>query len=166
MGIKRPPRVEGFDYVGLRAYFLTICTFERVRWFEDDECATHVMLEFLRTADAYGFATVAYCVMPDHVHALVEATRLDADLVRFVAMFKQRTAFAYAQRGSLWQEGFFDRVLRDGDDLLPVAAYVVANPVRARLCATPTAYPHLGSSRYTLEQLCEAIQMAPPRSRP
>ncbi len=165
MGIKRPPRVAGLDYVGLHAYFLTICTFQRVRWFEDDECAKQVVLEFLRTADAYGFATVAYCIMPDHVHALVEATRPDSHLVRFVAMFKQRTAFAYAQAGRLWQEGFFDRVLREGDDPLPVAAYIVANPVRARLCQSPRAYPYLGSSRYTLEQLCEAIQIEP-TSRP
>ena len=159
MGIKRPPRVARFDYVGLRAYFLTVCTFERARWFEDDECAKQVVSEFLRTADAYGFATVAYCLMPDHVHALVEATRQDSDFLKFVAMFKQRTAFAYARAGSLWQEGFFDRILRDGEDLLPIAAYIVANPIRARLCESPAAYPHLGSSRYTLEQLCEAVQM-------
>jgi putative transposase len=105
--------------------------------------------------------------MPDHVHALVEGLRIDSQLVKFVGMFEQRTAFDHAQThvGRLWQEGFFDRVLRSEDDVLGIAAYVVANPLRAGLCRSAGDYPYLGSDRYTIEQLCEAIQMAP-MSRP
>jgi hypothetical protein len=31
----------------------------------------------------------------------------------------------------LWQEGYFDRVLREEDDVFDVARYVLKNPVRA-----------------------------------
>ena len=94
---------------------------------------------------------------------LVEGLRTDSHLLKFVGMFKQRTAFAHAQSqgGRLWQEGFFDRVLRDEDDLLGIAAYIVANPMRAGLCGRVHDYPHLGSDRYTIDELCEAVQMAP-----
>jgi len=101
--------------------------------------------------------------MPDHLHALAEGTRDDSNFLKFVAMFKQRTAFSHAQggRGRLWQEGFFEHVIRRAEDFEGVAAYIVANPIRAGLCGSAIEYPYLGSGRYTLQQLGEAIQMVP-----
>jgi len=59
----------------------------------------------------------------------------------------------------LWQTGYYDHILRDEADVLSAAAYIVANPIRARLAQSIFDYPYLGSDRYTLEQLAEAIQM-------
>ena len=52
-------------------------------------------MSFLRTAGAYQFAVIAYCFMPDHMHALVEGLATSSDFRRFVAMFKQRSAFRH-----------------------------------------------------------------------
>jgi REP element-mobilizing transposase RayT len=41
------------------------------------------------TADRNLFAVHAYCVMPDHFHALVEGLAPDSDLLLFVRNFKQ-----------------------------------------------------------------------------
>ena len=56
--------------------------------------------------------------MPDHLHLLLEGTSDDADLREAVRAWKQRTGYDWKQRtGSrLWQPGFHDRVMRDGDD--------------------------------------------------
>jgi hypothetical protein len=86
-------------------------------------------------------------------------------------MFKQRTAYLHArgQRGRLWQEGFFEHVVRAEEDFESIVAYIVWNPVRAGLCQGPGEYEHLGSSRYTLDELGSAIQIVPNwrlRSRP
>jgi putative transposase len=101
--------------------------------------------------------------MPDHMHALVDGTRADSHFLKFVAMFKQRTAFKHARhRGqALWQEGFFEHVLRSEDDVQGIAAYIVENPIRAGLCRDFSEYPFLGSGRYTLEQLATAVQIVP-----
>jgi REP element-mobilizing transposase RayT len=101
--------------------------------------------------------------MPDHLHALVEGMQADSDFLRFVAMFKQRAAFRHTRQRSaaLWQEGFFEHVLRDEDDLESVAAYIIENPIRAGLCRDVSEYPHLGSGRYSLEQLASAVQIVP-----
>jgi putative transposase len=165
MGRKRPPRIAGFDYIGLHAYFLTICVEHRRQAFGDPACARGVCAEFLSTAAAYGLAVIAYCVMPDHVHALIEGLRPDADFRRFVSMFKQRSAFDYrrAKNRSFWQEGYFDYVLRDDDSLVGIAAYILNNPIRAGLCATMREYPFMGSECYTLDELSDAIQFKPPR---
>lgn len=44
-------------------------------------------------------------------------------------------------RRRLWQPGFHDRVLRAEDDLVAVARYVVANPIRAGLSRSFGGYP-------------------------
>src|SRR6476646_2539767 len=96
---RRPPRIKGFDYIGPHAYFLTVCTLNRVPWFTDRSHADSVVAELLRTTAAYGFELIAYCLMPDHLHALAEGARRDSNLLKYVAMFKQRTAFEHASRG-------------------------------------------------------------------
>jgi hypothetical protein len=35
-------------------------------------------------------------------------------------------------------------------------AYVLGNPVRAGLCASPEEYPLLGSDRYSIRELADA----------
>jgi putative transposase len=102
---------------------------------------------------------IAYCFMPDHLHVLVEGYCEDADIAKFVARFRQSAGYGYCRRwgGRLWQEGYYDHVLRKEDDTLEVARYTIANPVRAGLCDDARKYPHLGSSRYSLDELVGSI---------
>ena len=105
--------------------------------------------------------------MPDHMHALLNGLADDADFRRFVSMYKQRTGFEFRKRtaSGLWQEGYFEHVLRADEDILGVAAYIVANPVRAGLCQSPVEYPYLGSPAYSIESLIDTVQVRPgPRS--
>jgi hypothetical protein len=62
------------------------------------------------------------------------------------------------------EPSFYDRVLRDGDATLSVARYVFENPVRGGLVAEPADYQFSGSSRFTVEQILEAVYWQPPDS--
>ena len=68
--------------------------------------------------------------------------------------FKQQ----FGQR--LWQRYGFERVLRDDEQTLVVARYIVENPVRAGLVEHPEDYEFTRSERYTVRQILEAVQMA------
>ena len=133
---KRPPRLLAFNYTGCHAYFLTICTLERRTVFDDQNHAESALDQLLRAAADYQFEIIAYCLMPNHLHALVRGLVDDADFRRFVSMYKQRSSFRYRKSANagLWQEGYFDNVRREDEDVTGVAAYIVANPVRAALC--------------------------------
>jgi len=146
----------------MHAYFLTVCVFPRRPAFTSEDRANEIVGELLRTAFDYAFAVIAYCVMPDHAHALVEGLTDDSDFRKFVAMFRQRSGFRFRQRTgeSLWQDGYYERVLRADEAILPIAAYTMANPVRAGLCDRIDQYRFAGSDRYTVEELIEAIQLA------
>lgn len=72
---------------------------------------------------------------------------------------KQTTGRAYARRARqiLWQEGYYDRVLRAEEDARAVARYILENPVRAGLAPAPAAYPYLGSGVWSLEDLLASV---------
>jgi REP element-mobilizing transposase RayT len=156
--MSRPPRLKRFVYLGYGRYFVTACTHSRRPVFADTEVGRWLVEELMQMANEDGFAITAYCIRPNHVHLLLEATRDVADLTRFITRWKQRTGFQWKRRHSalLWQEGYFDRVLRDFDDERAVIAYIIGNPVRAGLAETADAYPLAGSSRYSFGQLADA----------
>jgi putative transposase len=158
--MSRPPRIAGFSYRGLHRYFLTICTLNRQKFFEDSSTVFDALLQFRRTAAEESFEISAYCFMPDHTHFLIEALADGSDFKRFCKLAKQRSGSRHARKneGRLWQEGYHDRVLREGDDSLTVARYLINNPVRAGLVTSPIEYPYLGSDRWTLPELIEAQQ--------
>jgi REP element-mobilizing transposase RayT len=119
----------------------------------------------LATAHEFGFAVVAYCVMPDHVHVLLTAERADADLTQFAKQAKQITGFHYRQatNQSLWQPGYHVRILRDEEATLAVARYILENPVRAGLTKALGEWPHAGSGVYTWRELLTAWNKRPGR---
>jgi len=69
----------------------------------------------------------------------------DKDLGRVVGAIKSRSTLAVnkltGRSGSLWQTGYHDRAIRDGEELLPFAQYIVANPLRAGLVEKIGDYP-------------------------
>ena len=157
----RPKRLDGISYTGQETYFLTACTLQRRKVFVHTDFYEMCRDELFAMSDRYGFSTDAYVFMSDHVHWLAEGLHDACKLPKYVAMFKQRTGFAWSQRtGSrLWQKGYWDRVLRPNDNPLSIARYIVENPVRARLVADVRDYPYSGSQRYELEHIMTAYQM-------
>ncbi len=82
--------------------------------------------------------TLAFVVMPDHLHWLLELRQ--ESLSRLVGRVKSITAKRIG--GRVWQDGFHDRALRKEEDLRAMARYVVANPLRAGLVERIGDYPH------------------------
>ena len=87
----------------------------------------------------------AFVIMPDHFHWLVRLTgerslSTCVNLVKSLATREIHDSGNY--RGKVWQRGFYDRAIRKEDDLVAVARYIVANPLRAGLVNSVRHYPH------------------------
>ena len=158
-----PHRLAHSHYRGLYAHFLTASTYDRRPAFTDPSLCAPVTAQLLQSAAKHGFAVFAYCLMPDHVHVLVEAERADADFVKWAHLWRQLSGFWERQRTGryLWQEGYWDHTLRDDESLLAIAAYIVLNPVRAGLVASPEEYPFSGSSRFSVAELATHVPRRP-----
>jgi putative transposase len=157
----RPQRLATFDYLGPHRYSITICTLDRRPVFTDAAVVELTLSHLLQEATRFACAVVAYCVMPDHVHLLVEGTTEDADLQSFVAIAKQKSGFDFARRGGrrLWQKGYYERVLRGDESTVDVIRYLIANPVRAGLVEEPIEYRFWGSGIHSREEMIDLIAL-------
>jgi REP element-mobilizing transposase RayT len=78
----------------------------------------------------------AWCVMPNHVHVVMQV-RGEQSLARILHSWKSYTAKRaneiLGRQGTFWQREYFDRIVRDEEDLRGTIEYVVKNPEKAGL---------------------------------
>ena len=89
--------------------------------------------------------TLAYVVMPDHVHWLFqlnEGGSLERIIRRVKGVSARKINLRLNREGSIWQHGFFDHAVRNQKDVKPIARYIIANPLRAGLVSRLADYPH------------------------
>ena len=126
-----------------RAYLITAVIHERQPIFSDWQLGRLLVAELRRVHDAGLVDSIAWVVMPDHFHWLMQLR--DNNLGSVVGSTKSRCTQAVnkmtGRSGPLWQTGYHDRAIRDGEELLPFARYIVANPLRAGLVEKIGDYP-------------------------
>lgn len=119
-------------------YLVTAVTQRRARVFEDLSAARMLILTMREDARRGSHETLAFVVMPDHLHWLLQLQK--GSLSELVGRVKSISARRLGTR--VWQDGFHDRALRDEDVLQAVERYIVANPLRAGLVERIGRYPH------------------------
>ena len=129
-----------------RAYFITAALEEREKcYFENFACARFVMAEMRMLHDSGAVNSLAWVIMPDHVHWLFQLGE-DISLSWVAKRFKARSAHSVnrhlSRQGMLWQKGFHDHAVRKEEDIRHIARYIVANPLRAGLVKNIGDYPH------------------------
>ena len=126
-------------------YLLTCVSAHRRPLFANPLVAESVCDTIISTT-AWGDATLlCWVLMPDHWHGLVQLTHDDLSVVmnRFKSLTTKRSLGSSCN--GLWAQGFHDRALRQDEDLLTTARYIVANPVRAGLVRRVRDYPYWGA---------------------
>ena len=56
MSPNTPPRVKGFDYRGPQRYFITTCTYRRLKWLTHCEAVREMAAQLSPFFEARGFA--------------------------------------------------------------------------------------------------------------
>ncbi len=148
--IRKNHRLAPCNYIGKKAFSITIAIYDRLSVFTTDDVVIEHISVLRDVSGKYHFDIPAYCFMPDHVHFLAVGMRADSSLTGFLKNYKQVTAFRYKQETgrTLWQKSFYDHVLRKDEDRLSVIQYILANPVRRGLVVSAGDYPYSGSFVY------------------
>jgi REP element-mobilizing transposase RayT len=100
--------------------------------------------------DGARYRLLAWVVMPNHVHALIETSPGYAlrEVVQAWKSFTAREANRLlGQRGRFWQPDYFDRAIRDERHLSSVVRYIHDNPVKAGLVASAEGWPFSSAAR-------------------
>lgn len=142
--------MPGFDYRGQYAYHLSFVTHARSRRFEVASAAqTCIDVAHRAVADRH-FDLLAYCVMPDHLHLVVQGQSEESNMLEFVKLFKQLTGYHLKTepKSPLWQQSFHDRLLRDEREVAEAVEYVFQNPVALGLVKKLAEYRWAGGLRF------------------
>ncbi|MGB5472221.1 MAG: transposase [Gammaproteobacteria bacterium] len=126
-------------------YLITAVTHQRYPYFRVLAAGRILVREMMRS-DAFGCSkTMAFVVMPDHLHWLFSLENA-ASLSSLVGNLKLNSARKVndliARRGHpVWQRGFHDHALHGEAAIIEAARYIIANPLRAGLARRVGDYP-------------------------
>ena len=143
--------------IGLR-YILTTVVHGRAPLLASDAAAELAIREFQRL-DQKGFTrSIAYVVMPDHIHWLVElrAGTLETVMKRFKSRTAQQANRSLGRIGRFWQGGYHDHAIRSDESLYRHAMYLMGNPIRVGLAAQVGHYRHAWCE-WELESPCVCL---------
>jgi REP element-mobilizing transposase RayT len=152
---RRSLRLEGFDYASDAGYVVTICSHHRRPLFDSVRDCTVVLSllgrivreEWLRTPEMRPAVLLdEFIIMPNHLHGIlilnnshggrrgaVGASGPGRTLSAIIRGFKSACS-ARVRRERLpialpiWQIGFFDRIIRDDEELQKFRRYIASNP--------------------------------------
>ncbi len=126
-------------------YLVTTVTRNRQSIFSDFALGRLLVHEFMQSAASGRADTLAFVIMPDHLHWLLSLGS-PISLSSIVENVKSHSARRINRRRCsagkpVWQRGFHDHALRREESVIDVARYIVANPVRAGLVGRVGDYP-------------------------
>lgn len=102
----------------------------------------------------------AFVVMPNHVHILA-TPNATTPLSEMMKKVKGRSSIsvnrAMGRKGTLWQQDYLDRMIRNSEHFEKTAAYIEWNPVKAGLCIEQKQFPFSSANSYYANLL--AVQM-------
>ena len=103
----------------------------------------------LLETDGGSYRLQAWVVMPNHVHVVVDVW--DVPLVKLINGWKGKSSREanklLGRRGQLWQEDYFDTLVRDAEHLHKAIRYTEQNPVKAFLAKTSGEWPWSSARR-------------------
>ena len=133
------------EYFGRYDEWLDRCTYGP-RWLQDKIIAS-IVIEKISSMNGEHFQLIAYCIMPNHVHLLIESIIVDglhhrgkavkypvADTLRLLKGSTARDCNLKLERsGRFWNHESYDHYVRDEQELERTIKYILNNPVKAGL---------------------------------
>ncbi len=118
-------------------------------WLRDGRVAQAVEETLLRF-DGLRYRLISWCVMPNHVHVLIETGEswgLGDILHSWKSFTAHRANEILGRVGPFWFREYFDRFVRDDRRFRNAVKYIERNPVKAGLAASPDGWRWSSASR-------------------
>ncbi|MDD4125926.1 MAG: hypothetical protein PHW77_09430 [Eubacteriales bacterium] len=142
-------RLDEYDYSKNGCYFITICAKDKGNIFSciignnlDDENNVNIQLTQIGKIIKDGIEKIPviykgiqadiYCIMPDHVHFIIEILQEDKgettlpNISTVIGCFKR-----YVSKNvgiPIWQKSFYEHIIRNEKDYYEITGYILRNP--------------------------------------
>lgn len=153
----QPARLANWDYGSHGLYFVTICTKDRINHFGVIEESAYPSLKETALGKAaikywqdisihHPYAELdAFILMPDHLHGIIflnKPEKAEWEINRFGPHSKNLASIIRGYKSAVkmhalnheldfsWQSGYYDRVIRNQQELENIRQYIFENPQR------------------------------------
>ena len=111
--------------------------------FMRDDRVAQIVKDTLFYYDGKKYKIIAWCIMPNHVHILIEVFN-GFSLSEIIHSWKSFSANQINKllnrAGQVWMMEYFDRYIRDYEHFDKVVNYIHNNPVKAGIVKSPSEY--------------------------
>lgn len=124
-------------------YFVTFSTWHRRRLFVVENYVRLFLETLYRYRREGRFQLHAFVVMPEHVHLLLTPANtitLEHSVQLIKGGYSHTLGSLIGRTREIWERGFTDHRIRDGQDFLHHRNYIHQNPVERILAADPSEY--------------------------
>ena len=141
-GLKRIP---DYDYSSPGAYFITLCTENRKCLFGDianDQMIPNIYGNIVLNAwknipnENSNILLDYFTLMPNHLHGILHITKNGGfPINKIIQYFKTQTAkeinlIRNTPGKSLWQRNYYERVIRNEEEIEKIREYIINNPLK------------------------------------
>jgi len=154
---RRSIRLRGYEYSQSGTYFITICTHNRELLFESESVDNMLKNFWEKLPTKFSMVQLdEFVVMPNHVHGIImigqprgvaptenitgQQNDVFPTLGDVMDWYKTMTTNAYINgvksnqwgrfKERFWQRNYFERVIRDDEDLNRIRQYIIDNPTK------------------------------------
>ncbi len=102
-----------------------------------------LVLQHIRSGDPRFYELRAVQVMPDHVHMLLypgPARSLTQVMKGIKGVTARKLNEKRGTKGHVWQDEYYDRIMRDNDEFVEKLQYMLHNPLKYGLIDDPLQY--------------------------
>lgn len=72
-----------------------------------------------------------YVIMPNHIHLLISINNHSGRMISAPTVIGQLKRYVSKECGfPIWQKGFYDHIIRDEEDYINKAEYIINNPLK------------------------------------
>ena len=127
--------------------FITQIINQRQPAFHDQKSIALLQDTLRYTKEKHSFKMLAYVILPDHFHMLIQPDG-ESNFSQIMHAMKGRFTRAYKKRFSMtdhinfWQKRFWDHVIRDENDLENHFHYIHYNPIKHGYVDHPQNWKH------------------------
>ena len=115
----------------------------RQKTFLNSQIADIVLSALFFLRDKGYYQLYSFVIMPEHLHLII-LPQNKKTLSQIMHSLKSYTAkkinSLLGRSGKIWQDGFYERIIRNEDDLREKATYIENNPLRKNLVEEPEKY--------------------------
>lgn len=148
-------------------YFFTVVTHQRRMILLEDDVRLALREGIQKTRLLFPFQINAWVLLADHLHCIWTLPENDADFAKRWGMIKRHVSQHCAHlvkrdvspslsklkrhESNFWQRRFWEHQIRDEADFTKYVDYIHWNPLKHRLVAQVSDWPHSSFHRYVAE---------------